>query len=269
MTEKLIVLGTGNANATRCYNTCFAIDTGDGMLLCDAGGGSGILRQLADKRIGWNDIRHLIVTHAHTDHIFGVVWVIRMVATAMNKGTYEGDFHLYCSPAVRAGLEYMANFTLQKKMVDHIGKRIVFHEVTDGQTETLLGRKVTFFDIHSTKMQQNGFTMELSDGRKLCCLGDEPYNPLCRPYVEGADWLLCEAFCLYAQRERFQPYAKHHSTVKEACELAQELNVPNLVLWHTEDKNIAQRKALYTAEGRAYYRGALYVPDDLDEIELN
>lgn len=45
------------------------------------------------------------------------------------------------------------------------------------------------------------------------------------------------------------PYEKHHSTVREACELAAYLNVPNLILYHTEDDNIERRKALYTAEG--------------------
>ena len=41
--EKLIVLGTGNAMVTKCYNTCFAIEGKDGLIMCDAGGGSGIL----------------------------------------------------------------------------------------------------------------------------------------------------------------------------------------------------------------------------------
>ena len=269
MNDRLIVLGTGNANVTHCYNTCFAIDTAEGLLLCDAGGGSGILRQLEVAGIGWEQIHHLILTHAHTDHILGAVWVIRMIATRMNNGKYEGDLHIYCSSAVREGLVQMAQFTLQKKMTDRLGDRIHFHEIADGSRETMLGREVTFFDIRSTKMQQHGFTMPLSGGRKLCCLGDEPYNPDCRAYVENADWLLCEAFCLYGDRERFKPYEKHHSTVKEACELAQGLHIPNLVLWHTEDKTIAQRKQRYTEEGRQYYTGRLFVPDDLDVIELD
>ena len=54
-----------------------------------------------------------------------------------------------------------------------------------------------------------------------------------------------------------------------ACELAAYLNVPNLILYHTEDDNIERRKALYTAEGRLYYKGNLYVPDDLECIELD
>ena len=42
----------------------------------------------------------------------------------------------------------------------------------------------------------------------------------------------------------------------------------HLVLYHTEDSHGAERKALYSAEGRAFYEGDLYVPDDLDVINL-
>jgi ribonuclease Z len=46
------------------------------------------------------------------------------------------------------------------------------------------------------------------------------------------------------------------------------MKIDNLVLWHSEDVNIARRKELYTAEGREYYTGNLFVPDDLDIITL-
>lgn len=42
----------------------------------------------------------------------------------------------------------------------------------------------------------------------------------------------------------------------------------NLILYHTEDKNIARRKELYTEEGKKYFSGNLYVPEDLEKIEL-
>ena len=135
-------------------------------------------------------------------------------------------------------------------------------------TARLCGDDVTFFDIHSTKLLQFGFTTRLHNGKKLTCLGDEPFNPACRGIVEGTDWLLCEAFCLLEQADIFKPYEKHHSTVADAARLANELGVPHLVLWHTEDKSYAQRKALYSAEARKHYGGDLHVPDDLDVIEL-
>ena len=110
--------------------------------------------------------------------------------------------------------------------------------------------------------------MELGSGEKLTCCGDEPYNECEKQYAEHSTWLLHEAFCLHGQADLFHPYEKHHSTVKDAAELAESLGVKNLLLYHTEDKNIARRKELYTVEGRQYFHGNLFVPEDLEVIEL-
>ena len=82
----------------------------------------------------------------------------------------------------------------------------------------------------------------------MTCLGDEPFNELCYQYAVDSKWLLSEAFCLYQERDFFKPYEKHHSTVREASELAQTLNIKNLILYHTEEKNLSHRKKLYTDE---------------------
>ena len=44
--------------------------------------------------------------------------------------------------------------------------------------------------------------------------------------------------------------------------------MPNLLLYHTEETHLAERKKLYTEEGQQYYHGNLYVPDDLETFEL-
>jgi ribonuclease Z len=44
--DYITMLGTGNALATRCYNTCFTLHGEKGVLLVDAGGGNGILTQM-------------------------------------------------------------------------------------------------------------------------------------------------------------------------------------------------------------------------------
>jgi ribonuclease Z len=128
--------------------------------------------------------------------------------------------------------------------------------------------RLTAFDICSTKAKQFGYRLIFPDGMKFVCLGDEPYNEHDRDYAAGADWLLAEAFCRYEDREVFKPYEKNHSTVKEASELAEALKVRNLVLYHTEDKHIATRKQDYSAEAAKYYGGKIFVPDDLDVIDL-
>lgn len=43
---KLIMLGTGHAMVTKCYNTCFVIDHDNSSIMIDAGGGNGILTQV-------------------------------------------------------------------------------------------------------------------------------------------------------------------------------------------------------------------------------
>ena len=162
----------------------------------------------------------------------------------------------------------MARKLLGAKESAFIGKLLHLITVGDGEEREIIGRKFAFFDILSTKAKQYGFCMDLGAGEKLTCCGDEPYNECERRYAEGSKWLLHEAFCLHSQAGTFKPYEKHHSTVKDACELAERLGVKNLLLYHTEDKNIKNRKELYTAEGRRYYHGNLYIPDDMETIEL-
>jgi ribonuclease Z len=267
--EQLYVLGTGNAAVTRCYNTCFAIRKGEEYLLTDAGGGNGILRVLEDRKIPLEKIHHMILTHEHTDHLLGAVWIVRMIAAKINQGKYEPPFRIYCHTQLCETLTTLCRLTLFHKFYDRIGETIELVPVEDGDVRPMLGYDVCFFDIHSDKAKQLGFTLTLENGEKLTCCGDEPYNPLCRPYVEGSGWLLHEAFCLYEDREIFRPYEKFHSTVKDACELAEALQVPHLVLWHTEDRDLAHRKERYTAEGRLYYGGDLHVPDDGEILRLS
>ena len=54
--SELIMLGTGNAAVTRCYNTCFALRTGKNVFLVDAGGGNGVLTQLEKAQINLTEI---------------------------------------------------------------------------------------------------------------------------------------------------------------------------------------------------------------------
>ena len=43
---KITFLGTGNAQATACYNTCFVMEEAGRCLLVDGGGGNLLLRRL-------------------------------------------------------------------------------------------------------------------------------------------------------------------------------------------------------------------------------
>lgn len=266
--EKLIILGTGNANATKCYNTCLALQNEQGYFLVDAGGGNGILVQLEKAGIPLDQIHEIFLSHEHTDHILGMVWVIRMIAARIKQGKYEGNLNLYCHRELVETLLTIVRLTVQGKFVKLIGQRIFLHPLEDGDERQILGYNVRFFDIQSVKAKQYGFTFTLNSKKRFTFAGDEPYRECEYAYVKDTDWLLHEAFCLYGERERFKPYEKCHTTVKDACEMAEKLGVRNLILYHTEDKNIARRKELYLAEGKPHFSGKLYVPEDLEVFDL-
>ena len=233
----------------------------------DTGGGNGIMTQLEKAGIPMESIHEIFMSHEHTDHLLGLIWLIRMIATKMKKGQYEGNLNIYCHADLKEIILTITRLTVQAKFFNMIGERIFIHPVEDNEERDILGYHVTFFDIHSTKAKQFGFTMNLKNGKKFTFLGDEPYQEHEEVYAKDADWLLHEAFCLYADRDKYKPYEKHH-TVKEACENGEKLGAKNLILYHTEDKNLANRRELYTAEGSLYYHGNLIVPDDLERIVL-
>ena len=264
----LMILGTGNAAVTQCYNTCFAVRNGESVFLVDAGGGNGIVSRLEAASIPLQSIHEIFVTHTHTDHILGVVWVVRMIAQGMNAGKYTGNLRVYGHAEAMRVLELICRCTLPGKVCAHFGKDILFCVLEDGEAFSAAGMSAKAFDIGSTKAQQFGFCLALPCGQRLTCLGDEPYNERAHDYAVGADWLLCEAFCLYEDRERFKPYEKHHSTAWDAGRLAAQLQVKNLLLYHTEDKTLDTRRERYAAEAAQFFAGNIIVPDDSEIIPL-
>lgn len=270
-TTQITMLGTGNATVSQIYNTCFVLQTPSTLMLVDAGGGNGILAQLKKINVQISDIHHLFVTHAHTDHVLGGIWVIRMVAQC--KG-YEGLLHVYGNDKVIKVIKTIIDMILAKKQLAKVAERVVFHQLEDGDCFEVGDMKLECFDIQSTKEKQFGFRAELPSSDEsdkplvLACLGDEPYNEQNRRYIVGADWMMCEAFCLYADRDTFKPYEKCHSTALDAGKLAEELGVKNLILYHTEEKTLANSKENYTREAAENFKGRIFVPDDLEVIEL-
>ena len=186
----------------------------------------------------------------------------------MSHGTFNEEVRIYAHAELISVIRQIAFLLLQVKETKYIDRRVLLIPVDDGEVREILGHQIRFFDIGSVNRKQFGFTMRLDGGDRRTCLGDEPYHACSRKYVQDSTWLMHEAFCMYAERDFFKPYPKHHSTVMDACILAEQMNVKNLVLYHTEDTHIKTRKQLYSAEGAEYFSGNLFVPDDLDEIEI-
>ena len=104
------------------------------------------------------------ISHKHIDHIMGIIWMIRVICQHMRQGAYDGEAVIYGHAEVIALLRELSEKLIQKKDVAMIGQRLHLIPVEDGASKEILGKKVTFFDIQSTKAKQFGFCMDLGAG---------------------------------------------------------------------------------------------------------
>ena len=99
-------------------------------------------------------------------------------------------------------------------------------------------------------------------------LGDETLNPQLKDRIKVADYVTHEAFCLDREENIFHAYEKNHSTALSVAKTMNELEVKNLILYHTEESHGDDRKQLYLEEAQSVFNGSVIVPNDLEEIRL-
>lgn len=55
---------------------------------------------------------------------------------------------------------------------------------------------------------------------------------------------------------------------KYVAQLCERLNVENVILSHTIDNDLKNRKKVFIEDSKKYYSGKVFVPDDFEKIEL-
>lgn len=267
---KLTVLGTGHGTATECYNTCFTISQGKEYFLIDAGGGNGILKQLKSVEILPEHLVGMFISHTHTDHIMGAIWIVRIVARKYLVEDYEKTFTIYGNDKVIKAIRQVCDAVLPEKFNKLFDHKIKLVEVDTGDTVEILGNDVTFFDINAKKVKQMGFYMWLNKEEKFTFIGDEVCQETTEKYIENSKWLFADAYMAGKEAEEYNPIKRHHhSTVRFVANLCQRLHVKNVILSHTIDTNLQTRKKDFTEDAKKYFDGNVFVPDDLDIIEIN
>lgn len=71
------------------------------------------------------EIHDIFLTHEHTDHLLGMIWMIRVIGQAIQKGKYEGNCTIYCHDGLVNVLKTICELTLVKKITNLIGDRII------------------------------------------------------------------------------------------------------------------------------------------------
>ena len=265
--NKIIMLGTGNGGTLDLYNTCFVIQNDNGNFLVDTGGSIEIIKRLNKVDIDIKEIKHIFISHSHTDHILGIIWMFKKLGRASVNGDINTKINIYCNNVVYDAIMGVSKYILPEKLIAGVLNVVNFHIVDNDEKVNINGIEYTFFDINARGTKQFGFECMLN-GKRLIFLGDETLNANLYERVQGADYVMHEAFCLDAEESIFHAYEKNHSTVKSACIEMNKLNVKNLILYHTEESH-NNKKELYLKEAKDYFDNNVIVPKDLEEIIID
>lgn len=265
--DKIIMLGVGNGGVLNLFNTCFVIQNKSGNFLVDTGGSIEIIKRLNEVNIDYQTIKHIFISHSHTDHILGLFWYFKKISQDILRDNKFEKINIYCNDVVFETIKEVSKHILPDKLMDLIYKNCNFVILNDGDNYLINDVNYTFFDIKAKGTKQFGFECKLNE-KKLAFLGDETINPNLYERIRNFDFVMHEAFCLDSEENIFHAYEKHHSTTKSVSEIMNDLGVKNLILYHTEDSHGERRKELYSNEAQKYFNGKIYVPNDREIINI-
>jgi ribonuclease Z len=266
---KLDFIGTGAAMTKQHLHTAFFVETGSSKMLVDTLGGYDIVRQLRSHGMGIGDLRTLFVSHRHTDHALGFVWLARLIwqAATLDAGLPQ-DYRLraLCSPALgnilaRGTKSFIPDYyAVAQEYIDFI-------ELVDGGAITFdAGITLTPIDLQSTKAEQFGFILRAEE-RMLAFTGDERVVPERFEKARGCDLLVSQAACLHADEVRVRAHERHQGTVRETAETATALGAKALLLTHIGDEGTGRRER-FIAEASQHFSGRIEVPEDGETVEV-
>jgi len=157
---KVYILGSGAAVPTVERGvSSVAIQIDRDWLLVDCGEGSQVQMQRFSVR--WGRINHILISHLHGDHYFGLPGLI-FTYHLFNR---KRPLNIYSPPGLKPIIEQLLQTSLP-----NLSYQVIFHELEPGKSVTVLNTKyfnvTTFPLVH--RITANGFLIRTSEGdRKI------------------------------------------------------------------------------------------------------
>lgn len=247
-TLRVVTLGTGAPLHPERSNLALHVSA-DGLepLMLDTGGGLEIARQAARAGLRLDDVKHVVLTHRHGDHIGGVM---AFVLAGLLDVTYYG-------PAdALEGARQLIEATYPE-VPSPAPERFVAVEA---------GSKVQAggFALHFFGVQHRVPTLAVRvecGGKVLAYSADSVPCDALVTCAHGADLFVCDALVAESDGEDAvrRAAALMHPTAREAGEMARFARAKSLALVHLA--RFATRDRVL-AEGEAGFGGPTVVPDD-------
>ncbi len=264
---KLVFLGTSAAQPTaERALTCICLEKDGEILMFDAGEGAQI--SYLKSGLGWNKKMKIFVTHLHGDHCIGILGLLQTMTLQKRTEPIEiygpdgiEEFIAANIKVLNFGLSFPVmiaavkegvivnekTFTVNACEADHSVKSYsyLFQEKDKpgrffpdkakelGVPEGELWHKLqTGQDIQvgDKTVRSSDVLGEKRPGKKIGISGDTRPTKKLEGFFKNCDYLSFDSTFLHELQEK--ALETHHSTAKEAAELAKNANVSNLILTH-------------------------------------
>ena len=264
------ILGCGSALPTTRHNASSqVIRIGNKQFMIDCGEGTQL--QLRRNHIHFSFINHIFISHLHGDHSFGLIGLIstfgllgrtaplHIYADAMLEKVMKPQLDFYCKDikyplffhsidASKHSVIYEDNtITVETLPLNHRMPCCGFLFREKPKRRHLIGDVANFYNIpiyqrqsikdgadyttpDGTVIPNSKLTREADPSRSYAyCSDTRPCPQICR-YLKDVDLLYHEA--TFAESEKERAKVTHHSTAKEAAEIALTAGVKRLLLGH-------------------------------------
>jgi len=275
---KVVLLGTRGGSRVNMgpANPSNLVVAGGRSYVVDCG--SGVTRQLVNAGVEAHEVRTILITHNHSDHMLELG---PLIYNAWVGGPRE-PIDVWGPPplakALPAFMDYMA-FDIDTRMEDEgrpdLRKFVRLHEFeAQGPVFEAPGLKVSAVKVrHPPIMNAYAYRFK-TPGRTIVLSGDTTYSPELIAFAKGADVLVHEVMHLgglerlLARVPNAATLRSHllasHTTTEQLGEVAAQAQVKKLVLSHYvpgDDPSITD--AMWTEGVAKHYSGEIVLGRDL------
>lgn len=273
----MVILGTagGPTPKPNRFPAAYALVVDDDVYLVDAG--NGVAQQLARAGIGINRVRHIFISHHHSDHDADV-GTVALLAWATNPQLPVSVWGPAPIRAQMAAYREYARFDIDTRTADEgrpdfdaMTRVVEFNEegllLDDGKVKVRCVR-----NLHPPIRESYALRFDTPD-RSVAFSGDTTYSPSVVALAKGADVLVHEVMylpaldALIASEPNAKTLREHllasHSTPEQVGRVATEAGVGTLVLSHFVPGGPMVADQTWLAAVRPHFSGRIVIAHDL------
>ena len=230
MTFSVTILGSNSAIPTLQRNpSAHLLNANERLFLIDCAEGTQL--QLRRYKIHFQRIKHVLISHLHGDHFYGLIGFL----TSLHLLGRKDELHLYANRQLQQIIDLQLSASLTT-----LTYPLIFHPLQSESKELIIDTErlkvYTFPLVHSVPtngflfIEQHASTVRIRHPRSYAYCSDTAYSEDIIPCIQGVDLLYHEATFLHEMA--VSAHEKMHSTALEAATIAEKAGVKSLLIGH-------------------------------------